>query len=322
MTTTVKDGHAPAELGACGVAVVIPCYNEETAIADVVAGFRAALPDADIYVIDNASTDQTTARAEAAGAQVRHEPLKGKGNAVRRAFADIEADIFIMVDGDGTYEPTDAPAMIEKLRQDTLDMVVGVRRNKHAQAYRPGHVTGNRVISGTFRFFFRSEMSDLLSGYRVFSRRYVKSFPSTSSGFEIELEMSTHAVLLRMPMAEVETQYHPRQEGDESKLNTFRDGYRIMRRMMRFLRLHRPRFLYGLTAIAGAFVSLALAVPIILEFMNTGLVPRFPTAILSASIMTVSILVFSVGVILDSQAKYFAETKRLAYLRLKAPPQL
>ncbi|MEL7487297.1 MAG: glycosyltransferase family 2 protein [Pseudomonadota bacterium] len=301
------------------VAVILPCFNEASSIGDVVTAFRAALPAADIYVYDNASTDGTARVARAAGAIVRHEPQKGKGNAVRRAFADVDADIYVMADGDDTYDAADAPAMIELLRQNTFDMIVGVRETGAADAYRPGHVFGNRAFSAMFRWLFRSVFTDILSGYRVFSRRFVKSFPSASAGFEIELEISTHAALLRLPVAEMATQYRARPEGGVSKLNTMTDGYRILRRMFSFLRLHRPRFVYSLAAAAGALLSVAFAAPVIVEYLETGLVPRFPTLIVAASMMLAAFVVFAVGIILDSQARYFAETKRLAYVSM-APP--
>ena len=312
--------HSNAPSSQPTVAVILPCYNEEAAIAGVVTAFREALPDADIYVYDNASTDDTSVVATSVGAMVRIEPMKGKGNAVRRAFADIDADIYVMADGDGTYDAASAPVLINCLQRETLDMVVGIRETQVDAAYRPGHVLGNRVFSGLFRNLFRSEFTDILSGYRVFSRRFVKSFPSTSKGFEIELEMSTHAALLRLPTKEVTTPYGERTEGGESKLNTFSDGFRILRRMMSFLRLHRPRFVYGLLAIAGALLSIILAIPLVIEYLETGLVPRLPTAVLATSIMLAAFLMFAMGVILDSQARYFSETKRLAYLRIPPPP--
>lgn len=299
--------------------MILPCYNEETAIAGVVAEFRKALPDAQIYVYDNASTDGTSAAARAAGAIVRTETTKGKGNAVRRAFADIDADIYVMADGDGTYDAGSAPAMIEAMRRETVDMVVGVREQQGDAAFRPGHVLGNRAFSFLFRRLFRFEFADILSGYRVLSRRFVKSFPSTSKGFEIELEMSTHAALLRAPVREMPTKYGARIKGGASKLNTWFDGWRILRRMMTFLRLHRPLFVFGTFSVIGATISIVLAAPLLLEYLDTGLVPRFPTAILAASMMLAAILVFFVGVILDAQARYFSETKRLAYLGI-APP--
>jgi len=315
MTNPQPHGHHDAR-----VAVILPCFNEEAAIADVVAAFRRALPRADIYVYDNASTDGTAAAARAASAIVRTETMKGKGNAVRRAFADIDADIYVMADGDGTYDAASAPAMIEAMEREAVDMVVGVRAHSGDAAFRPGHVVGNRAFSFLFRRLFRFEFADILSGYRVLSRRFVKSFPSTSKGFEIELEISTHAALLRAPIRELQTNYVARAEGGASKLNTWLDGWRILRGMMTFLRLHRPLFVFGTISVLGAFVSIVLAAPLLVEYLSTGLVPRLPTAILAASIMLAAILVFFVGVILDAQARYFAETKRLVYLQIAPPP--
>ncbi len=302
------------------VAVILPCLNEETAIASAVAEFRKALPAASIYVYDNASTDGTARVAGAAGAIVRAEPVPGKGNALSRAFADIDADIYVVADGDGTYDASVAPVMIELMRSDTLDMVVGVRAHDDAAAYRPGHVFGNQVFSGIFRSLFKADYGDILSGYRVLSRRFVKSFPSRARGFEIEIEMSAHSALLRLPVAEVETTYAPRKAGSVSKLNTFRDGARILARMFRFLRLHRPRFVYGLLGIFCSGVAVILFIPIFIGFLQTGLVPRFPTLIVSAALGIVGVGVFFAGAILDAQAQHFAETKRLAYLRLPPPP--
>lgn len=302
------------------IAVILPCLNEEAAIGAVVADFRKALPDARIYVFDNASTDATARVAEAAGAIVRKERTPGKGNALTRAFADVDADIYVVADGDGTYDAALAPAMIKLLRRDCLDMVVGVRAHDDAAAYRPGHVFGNRIFSGVFRSLFKATYSDILSGFRVLSRRFVKSFPSRARGFEIELEMSAHSALLRLPVAEIETAYAPRRAGSLSKLNTLSDGARIFARMFRFLRLHRPRFVYGLVGIFCSGVAFILFIPIFIEFLRTGFVPRFPTLIVSAALGIIGVGVIFAGAILDAQAQHFAETKRLAYLRLPPPP--
>jgi glycosyltransferase involved in cell wall biosynthesis len=302
------------------IAVILPCHNEAAAIGGVVAAFREALPDARIYVYDNASTDDTAKIARNAGALVRHEPVKGKGNAVSRAFADVDADIYVIADGDGTYDASRAPDMIDLMRAETLDMVVGVRADHGAGAYRRGHVLGNQVFSRVFRWLFRSEFTDILSGYRVLSRRFVKSFPSRAKGFEIELEMSTHAALLRLPTREAATNYAARPAGSESKLNTWLDGGRILRRMFRFLRLYRPRFVYGVAGIVVGGVGLAFFTPILVDFLETGLVPRFPTLIVSVAVMLAGVLLFFAGAILDAQAQHFAETKRLAYLRIAPPP--
>lgn len=307
-------------MAAPAIAVILPCLDEEAAIASVVENFRKALPSADVYVYDNASTDDTAGAAARAGAIVRREPTPGKGNAVTRAFADVDADIFVIADGDGTYDAASAPMMIERLRRDTLDMVVGVRSHSSAAAYRPGHVFGNRIFSAIFRSLFRTPYADILSGYRVLSRRFVKSFPSRARGFEIELEMSAHAALLRLPIAEIETPYGPRAAGASSKLDTLSDGARILGRMFRFLRLHRPRFVYGLLGILGVGLAVILFIPVFVEFLRTGLVPRFPTLIVSVAIGLGGFASFAVGAVLDAQAQHFAETKRLAYLSLPPPP--
>lgn len=301
------------------VAVILPCRNEEKSVGAVVAAFRAALPAAFIYVYDNASTDRTAEIARQAGARVRAELQPGKGNAMTRAFADVDADVYVIADGDGTYDASAAPAFVDRLLKEKLDMVVGVRAHRTAGAYRPGHVFGNRVFSWMFRTLFRTTFTDILSGYRVLSRRFVKSFPSRARGFEIELEMSAHAALLRLPVAEIETAYAERREGSSSKLNTLSDGFRILRRMFRFLRLHRPRFVYGVLGILFIGVGAIMFAPVLVEYLQTGLVPRFPTLIVSAALAITGIGVFFAGAILDAQAQHFAETKRLAYLRMPPP---
>lgn len=301
------------------IAVILPCYNEAAAIAGVVADFRTALPEARIYVFDNASTDDTARIAAAAGAIVRCEPLRGKGNVVARAFADVDADVYVMADGDGTYDAGAARGMVDALWRERLDMVVGVRAAAQEGAYRAGHALGNRAFSFIFRRFFRSNFTDILSGYRVFSRRFVKSFPSRAAGFEIELEMSAHAALLRLPCREIETAYGARVEGGASKLDTWRDGLRIFRRMLKFLRLHRPRLVYGLLGALSGLFGIAVLLPIIVTYLDTGLVPRFPTLIVAIGILIGALLLFLAGAILDAQAQHFAETKRLAYLRAPAP---
>lgn len=301
------------------IAVILPCYNEAGAIADVVAQFQSALPGADIFVYDNASEDDTGRRAQNAGARVRVEAARGKGNVMRRAFADVDADIYVMADGDGTYDATVAPAMIARLINDRLDMVVGVREpGAQTDAFRPGHILGNRLFSFIFRRLFRSDFTDILSGYRVFSRRFVKSFPLGAKGFEIELEMCAHAALLRLPTAEMPTRYRERRAGTSSKLNTVRDGARILKRMFRFLRLHRPRLVYGVLSMMTALMAVVFVTPVVWEFFITGEVPRFPTLIVSVGAMLGAMVFFSLGAVLDAQAQNFAETKRLAYLRI--PP--
>ena len=300
------------------VAVILPCRNEAIAIGGVVQSFQAALPSARIYVIDNASTDDTASIAADAGAEVRYEPRPGKGNAVRRAFADIDADVYIMADGDGTYDAARSREMVDQLVRDSLDMIVGVRFHDEGAAYRPGHVLGNRMFNFLFRTFFFEPYTDILSGYRVLSRRFVKSFPLAAAGFEIELEMAAHAALIRAPSAEVKTAYAARPPGGESKLRTLKDGTMILRRMFRFLRLHKPRLVYGVIGAIGMAGVAALVVPIVLEYLQTGLVPRFPTLIVASALMVVVVQLLVAGIILDAQAQYFAETKRLAYLRIPA----
>jgi glycosyltransferase involved in cell wall biosynthesis len=301
------------------VAVLIPCYNEEVAIGDTVAGFRAALPGASIYVYDNNSHDRTAEVARAAGAIVRKETLQGKGHVVRRMFADIEADVYVMTDGDTTYDPTAGPRMIEKLVDENLDMVVGKRVHEQAAAYRRGHVLGNRMMSGFVARLFGHRLSDLFSGYRVFSRRFVKSFPAFSSGFETETELTVHALTLDLPVAEVDTRYAARPAGSTSKLRTYRDGLRILRVMLMLVKNERPLTFFGLAALLLALSSIILAIPIVITFLKTGLVPRFPTAILSASIMLAAFLSAACGLILDTVTRGRREMKRLVYLMCAAP---
>jgi glycosyltransferase involved in cell wall biosynthesis len=295
-------------------AVLIPCLNEAGGIAQVVNAFRAALPDATIYVYDNASVDDTAAVAAAAGAEVRLEPLRGKGNVVRRMFADIEADIFVMADGDGTYDAASAPAMIEKLRSGQLDMVCGKRIESGDKAYRSGHRFGNRLLTGLVAMIFGDRLSDILSGYRAMSRRFVKSFPALSSGFEIETELTVHALDLRAPVAEVATPYGNRSAGTTSKLNTYRDGWRILAVILRLFKEERPFAFFSWIALALAASSVVLAIPLITTFLETGLVPRVPTAILSTGLMLVAVLSFACGLILDTVTRGRRELKRMHYL--------
>lgn len=299
-------------------AVLIPCYNEEKPIAEVVGAFRTALPEATIYVYDNNSSDRTAQVAHAAGAIVYTELEQGKGNVVRRMFSDIEADIYVLVDGDDTYEAADAPRMIDKLMAESLDMVNGCRVTDIKAAYRPGHRFGNQLLTALVAMIFGNRTADLLSGYRVFSRRFVKSFPALSRGFEIETELTVHALELRMPIADIDTSYRDRPAGSASKLSTIGDGIRIMRTIFSLVKEERPLQLFGLTAILLALISLALGYPLIVEFLQTGLVPRLPTAILSAAIMILAVLIFFSGLILDSVTHGRREMKRLAYLRYPA----
>lgn len=298
---------------------MIPCNNEEISIAGVVADFRRALPDATIYVYDNSSVDATTERAREAGAVVRQEPRQGKGHVVRRMFGDIEADVYVLVDGDATYDAGSAPEMIDRLWQHQLDMVVGRRVHDDDEAYRTGHQMGNRLLTGFLGRLFGSRFSDILSGYRVFSRRFVKTFPADAAGFEIETELSVHALEIRAPLDEVDTPYRARLEGSESKLSTYGDGIRIAWTMLRLYESERPRRFFTAIAAVLALVAVGLAIPIIIEFAETGLVPRFPTAILSASLGLLASLSFFAGTILETVTLGRREAKRLAYLAQPAP---
>ena len=277
------------------IAVLLPCYNEEAAIAETIAGFRAALPDATIYVYDNNSRDRTVELARAAGAVVRTERQQGKGNVVRRMFADIDAEIYVMADGDLTYDPKAAPEMVKMLLDEQLDMVVGTRLHEVADAYRGGHVIGNRLFTSLLAGLFGRSFTDIFSGYRVFSRRFVKSFPVLSEGFEIETEMSVHALELRMPVGELETAYGARPEGSASKLSTYRDGWRILKTIGTLYRVERPVLFYGGLGAMLVVAAILLAVPLVLTYLETGLVPRFPTAILVTGMTIVAVLSFFPG---------------------------
>ncbi|HYF40803.1 MAG TPA: glycosyltransferase [Ramlibacter sp.] len=301
------------------VAVLIPCYNEEVAVPRVVEGFRRALPTAKVYVYDNNSTDRTAQVAAEAGAIVGHEPFRGKGNVMRRMFSDIEADVYVLVDGDDTYDPEVAPQLVRHLLDNQLDMVNGSRVTQIKEAYRFGHRFGNRMLTGIVQVIFGKQFNDMLSGYRVFSRRFVKSFPATSSGFEIETELTVHALELRMKTAEVPTRYKDRPEGSSSKLNTIRDGLRILRMIGLLVKEERPLMFFGCTFLALFLLSIGLATPVVLEFLRTGLVPRLPTAVLSVGIMLVAFLSLMSGLILDTVTHSRRELKRLAYLDIPAP---
>ena len=301
------------------IAVLVPCYNEEVAITKVIEDFRQALPGAVIHVYDNNSSDRTSEVAREAGAIVGREVRQGKGNVVRRMFADVDADIYLLVDGDATYDAPSAPAMVEKLIAENLDMVVGTRVDREAAAYRRGHRSGNAIFTWFVASMFGSSFTDILSGYRVFSRRFVKSFPALSGGFEIETELTIHALELGMPVDEVETPYFSRPEGSASKLNTWRDGMRISWMIQRLYRTERPLQFFGLVALAFAATSVALAVPIIEYYLLTGLVPRFPTAILATGLMLAAFLALTSGLVLDTVTRGRREMKRLAYLAHRAP---
>lgn len=296
------------------IAVVLPCYNEGLAIRGVVKKFQHVLPGAQIYVYDNRSSDNTASEARAAGAFVRHEPWPGKGNVVRRMFADIDADIYLMADGDGTYDADVAPAMIARLVNEHLDMVVGTRENVYENAHRAGHGLGNRLFNTLYRRLFGRLFTDIFSGYRVFSRRFVKTFPAVSAGFEIETEMSVHASQLRMPITEMPTAYGKRLEGSTSKLNTIRDGVRILMTFMLLLKEVRPAQFYGIIALFFMFVSVALGIPLLDTYVETGKVPRFPTAILATGLMLLAGISLMCGLILDSVARGRLEQKRIQYL--------
>jgi glycosyltransferase involved in cell wall biosynthesis len=301
------------------IAVLLPCYNEEAAIAATVAGFKKALPGAIVYVYDNNSSDRTCAIAAKAGAVVRTERQQGKGHVVRRMFADIDADVYVMADGDLTYDPKAAPAMVGMILSEQLDMVVGTRKHEAKEAYRGGHVLGNKLFTGLLAGLFGRSFTDIFSGYRVFSRRFVKSFPVLSSGFEIETEISVHALELRMPVGEVETVYASRPEGSHSKLSTFSDGWRILKTIVTLYRIERPVLFFGSIGAMLVVAALLLSVPLVITYLNTGLVPRVPTAILVTGMVIVAVLCFFAGLILDTVTRGRREVRRLAYLSQPAP---
>ena len=301
------------------VAVLVPCYNEEKSIARVVNDFSAALPQAEIYVYDNNSTDNTAAAAAEAGAVVRRESHQGKGHVVRRMFADVEADIYVLVDGDATYHAPSVSKMLAKLLDDRLDMVVSARVDKEHTAYRPGHRTGNWLLTEFVTIVFGRAFTDTLSGFRVFSRRFVKSFPVLSGGFEIETELTVHALELDLPVAEVETPYYSRVEGSASKLNTWRDGFRILWTILRLYRSERPLQFFSAIAIALAAAAIILAIPVVATFIEEGIVPRLPTAVLATGLMLAAALSFMSGLILDTVTRGRRELKLLAYLAHRTP---
>jgi glycosyltransferase involved in cell wall biosynthesis len=301
------------------IAVIIPCFNEAHSIAEVVHGFKSVLPSARIYVFDNNSTDETVAIARAAGALIRREALQGKGNVVRRMFADVDADAYVMADGDATYDPGYAAQMVNRLFEERLDMVVGTRVASHVDAYRLGHQFGNRLLTFAVANLFGERFSDMLSGYRVFSRRFVKSFPAMSSGFEIETELTIHALELQLPVTEVATPYRIRVTGSTSKLRTYVDGLKIVRLIVVLYKNERPlRFFSAIGAVLMA-IALALGIPLIITFIKTGLVPRQPTAILATGLVLLSALSFIAGMILDTVTRGRLEMRRLAYLAVPPP---
>jgi glycosyltransferase involved in cell wall biosynthesis len=314
----IVGGTEPAA-GRHRIAVLVPCYNEQAAIGRVIANFRARLPDAAIYVYDNNSTDRTVEVARVAGAAVRSERRQGKGHVVRRMFSDVDADIYVLVDGDATYDAPSVHAMIARLVDGGLDMVVGARRDHEQAAYRRGHRLGNWVLTAFVASVFGAAFADMLSGYRVFSRRFVKSFPALSGGFEIETELTIHALNLELPVAEIETPYFARPVGSASKLSTWRDGLRILRTIVRLYRAERPLRFFGGIGAGLAILSVVLAIPIVITFLEQGLVPRMPTAVLSTGLMILACLSIACGLVLDTVTRGRREMKMLAYLAQKAP---
>src|ERR1700744_5334673 len=304
------------------IAVMAPCYNEEAAIAKVVRDFREALPDAVIYVYDNNSRDQTMARAREAGAVVRSEQRQGTGNVMRRMFADIEADIYVLVDGDDTYDASASPRMIANMIAEGADILTARRIHTDAAAYRPGHVLGNRLLTGLTAVLFNVHLSDMLSGYRVFSRRFVKSFPFTAEGFAIETELTVHAVRLMMPMSEMDTRYKERPVGSVSKLNTWRDGFRILGTIGYLVREERPLVFFTTIAALFSAVAVIIGAPVVSEYFHTGLVPRLPTAVLATGLMVIAFLSSTCGLILDTVTRGRWEAKRMAYLAIPGPQAL
>ncbi|WP_141933591.1 glycosyltransferase [Microbacterium sp. SLBN-146] len=301
------------------IAAIVPCHNEEAAIAQVISDLREAVPEMAIYVYDNNSTDRTAEIAEAHGAHVRRESSKGKGNVVRRAFADVDAEVYVLIDGDDTYATADLPRMIEALHSGPYDHVLGVRQQTTTSAYRPGHELGNRGFNQLVGSVFKSPVSDMLSGYRVFSRRFVKSFPALSREFEIETELTVHAMSLRVPQIEVPVGFKDRPEGSESKLRTYHDGFKILSLIVGLIRHERPMMFYGVVGAILGLLGVILGLPVVFEFFATGLVPRFPTAILAMGFVILAFLAWLIGLILDGVLKSRREFSRLHYLSLRAP---
>lgn len=296
------------------IAIILPCYNEEQTIGKVIKNFRQALPTAQIWVCDHNSNDRTTGVAQEAGAQVIFDSYQGKGNAVRRLFAEVDADVYVMADGDETYDASAAPKLIDHLIENRLDMVNAARVKKADEAYRSGHQFGNKLLTGAVQLTFGNRFKDMLSGYRVFSRRFVRSFPALSNGFEIETELTVHALCLRMPIAEIETDYFARPDGSSSKLSTFKDGFRILRMIVRLIRDEKPLEFFGGISLLLILLATALFYPILLTYLQTGFVPRFPTLFVAVGLSIVSFLSFAIGLILDTQARRRVEARRFAYL--------
>jgi glycosyltransferase involved in cell wall biosynthesis len=304
------------------IAVLIPCYNEAAAIGQTVRDFRAALPTAVVYVYDNNSSDQTAARAREAGAIVRNEPRQGKGNVVRRMFADIEADVYVMADGDDTYDASAAPMLVKTLIEQGYDVVSGRRVATGQAAYRAGHVLGNKLLTGLTAMMFRVKLLDMLSGYRIMSRRFVKSFPFTAEGFGIETELTVHGVRLLMPMVEIDTRYKERPVGSTSKLNTYRDGLRILFTIAALVREERPLVFFSALFVIFAGFSLLLGMPVVFFFLKHHTVPRLPTAILAVALMLLGCLALACGLILDTVTRGRWELKRMGYLAIPGPHDL
>lgn len=307
--------------GTCNIAIVIPCYNEGVAIRKVITDFKNNLPGAGIFVFDNNSSDNTAAEAREAGAKVYSVKEQGKGNVVRRMFADIDADIYVMVDGDATYDASCAPGMIKKLIDERLDMVVGVRKHEDHLAYRAGHTFGNRMLTSCVRSIFGGHFSDMLSGYRVFSARYAKSFPAMAKGFETETELTVHALELRMPYDEFITPYIARMDGSTSKLSTYKDGLKILKMIIKLYSSERPFAFFGIIAAILSLAGILLAFPLVIDYVETGLVPRLPTALLSTGLVIIATLSFLAGLILENVTLARREFKRLTYLSFPVTPQ-
>ena len=305
------------DLSSLRIAAIVPCYNEEAAVATVVHDLKAAVPGMQVYVYDNASTDRTAEVAAAAGAIVRSERRKGKGNVVRRAFGDVDADVYLLIDGDDTYEAAAAERMIRTLVDEQLDHVLGVRTQPEGveSAYRPGHETGNRLFNRLVGWLFGEPVTDMLSGYRIFSKRFVKSFPALSREFEIETELTVHSMRLRVPQREVQVGFKDRPEGSESKLRTYHDGFRILNLIAQLVRWERPLFFYSLLAALLVLVGFALGVPVIVDYAQTGLVPRLPTALLATAFVLLGVLAALAGMIFAGALRARLEAARLAYLR-------
>lgn len=301
------------------IAILIPCYNEEHAIAKVIKGFQSSLPSATIYVYDNNCTDKTPEIASQAGAIIRCETRQGKGHVVRRMFADIEADVYIMVDGDGTYDATYAPLMVETLLAGPCDMVTAIRDFKYSATYEKTNTYGTKALAFIVNKIFGGEIQDMFSGYRAFSRRFVKSFPMVSTGFEIETELTIHALELQMRTAEIEAPYFDREPGSRSKLRAFRDGFKVLFMIIRFIKEERPVQLFASLGAISALLSIGLGIPLVMTYLNTGLVPRIPTAILSSALMLLGFLGLIIGFILSAVTTARRETKRLSYLKVPPP---